>query len=440
MRLKFLSPAAPVSVSYWTYSSVPVLLTHTPADGAIDVNRGTSIALKFSEPMNMDTFNTGILISDDTRAPITFTAVAAGSYDYVLTPDVVLAPNALITVDLTTDLQTIYTTHLGANQTFSFTTGETVDVTPPTIVSFDPADGSTIPTNQATLTVNFSEPMDTNLSPSMINGQLAWLLSQSAQQPEWNSDNTSFTVYLPAELPAGLHLEAAFADYADAAGIVQPAETTLSLTVAGTADPIPVADGQRFIMSGLWTEGVLGNTTPADFGHQVTYFQYTARGTAGQYNREEHSTPNYDSLEYYDILAFDSSGIQLLGFAESPDFAEIVASSGLTMLELPYAQGNNWTGSATITIPDGTFDVELSGNVVGQADLNVGQLDGTTFVWTDVWEVDTVMTLTQGSTVIAEEHQIFWYAPGVGLVRNFYHNDDHDQGSWSHFDIWLQLN
>jgi hypothetical protein len=434
--------AAPVSVTYWTYSEIPLLLTHTPGDGAFDVNRGTTISLTFSEPMNTGSFATGITINDDTKAPVTYTVETVGATSYRLTPDEVLAPTALITVALTTDLMSMIGSNFAASQTFTFTTGETVDLTPPTIIDIDPASGSVIPVDQGTVTIVFSEPIDAStLSPSSINGQLAWVVGQSGTQPSFNQDFTEMTVTFPATLPAGVPLEAAFANYADLNGNVQTGETSWSCTVAGTADPVPIHDGLELSMTGVWSEGVQGNDTPTSSFEETIYYRYTERSTAGHFDKEEHWDPSYSFIDYKDILGVSSSKVELLGFGERDNdgpLVEFTLDSPLTFLELPFAQGNNWTDNTTL----GPVTASLTGEVTGPMDITVVSDDETTVTWTDVWKVELNLTISEGSGPADTETITNWYAPGVGIVREYYHEDytnDEDNLVWTEYDRWLDL-
>jgi len=432
---------APYVFSFWTMADELIVLEHTPATGATNVNRATPIDLFFSASMTSSTFEAGITISDDTKALYPFTVEEVNSYRYRLRPNEPLSASNLITVTIGTEVQSSAGS-LAEPYVFTFTTGEVVDNTPPTIVSTIPPSGSIMPASQSTITVEFSEPIDTiDFSPSRLSGQLGWLLAQSSSEPQFNMDQTILTVPLPDDLPPGLPLMAAFAGYADHNGNVQPDETVWTCTIAGEADPYPVWDGRRWVTEGTWTEGNAGSSTPTNSGEEMVWYEFNARATAGQYERVE-SYDEWNTLDYYEILDVSAAGVNLIGFAEDTNdngsFDEFMVSSPLTLVEFPYAAGNTWTGSASVTMPDGTLNVTLAGEVVEQVDLAY-DFDGFEVVWTDVWRVELDVGISVGGTSISNDLTTFWFAPGIGLIREIYHEDDLEEDEWSEYDRWMAI-
>jgi len=434
------SLAQPLQLSYWTITDEFQVLEHTPATNAIDVNRGTSIEFLFSAMVVASTLETGVTISDDTKADIPF-SVEEGEdgYRFRLRPDDPFAANSEITVTVGTGVQSGQGS-LNEPYVFGFMTGELLDQDPPTIVSFDPPSGSTMPANQSEITIVFSEPINSiDFAPSALNGQLAWLLAQSVGEPQFNMDFTELTVPLPANLPAGLPLMAAFADYEDVNGNVQTLETVWNCTVAGSADPYPVSDGFRWVTEGTWKEGVIGNATPTAEGDEMVWYEFRARGTAGQWERAEFYD-QWGTLDYYEILAVDASDVHIVGFAENEGagFQEYFASSPILFLEFPFAAGNTWSGAASVTLPDGTIDIAGAGEVIGQEDLAFDH-DGFEVVWTDVWRVVLDIDLSSGGSAVGADMTTFWFAPGVGVIREIYHEEDLEANEWFEYDRWLQI-
>ena len=439
--------AKAVVSSFWTYAEVVTVLDFEPGDGATGVNRSASIDLLFSEPMNMGSLETGITISDGTKANHPFTVESADNFRYELKPVESLNPNTLTTVTLTTAVQTQGGDFFPEAVSFSFTTNEVIDSTPPTIVSIDPPSGSTIPTDQVAVVIVFSEPMDTqNFSPTMMNGQFAWVINQISGDISWSPDGTTINVPMPGDLPAGLPLEVRFAGYSDANGNVQPEETAWTVTVAGTADPYPVSDGHRWMATGTWAEGLAGQTDPTNSGDETIYYEFTARQTANQWNRREFYDPEYSFLDYYDIQTVTGSAVSLTGFAENDEvakvFTEYFLSNPLTQVELPLVLGNTWSSSATVTIPEGTVSAQMDGEVTGQVDLPFGGGGGNfQIIWTDVWRVAVDISVSTGGEVFTEESTVYWVAPGIGVVRESYREDNLDPQNpgWYESDRWLFL-
>ncbi len=440
---------AQVSVSYWTFAETLTVMEFAPGDGAEGVNRAASINLLFSEPMDVASLETGITISDNTKALHPFTVEVVDGYRYILDPIDPLASMELTTVTLSTDVRTQGGDNLAGPVSFSFTTSDVIDETPPTIESMDPPSGSTMPTDQDVVTIVFSEPMDTeNFSPTMMNGQFAWLISQALGDIQWNPEGTVLTVPLPADLPPGLPMKVVFAGYADANGVVQPEETVWTSTVAGTAEPFPVSDGYRYMTTQTWAEGEIGNSTPTASGEESVYFEFAARGGANQWDRREYFDPEYTFLGYYDILGVTAAKVDLAGFAESEEgdkvLTETFLSNALTLVEFPFVAGNTWSGSATVPLFEGNIDVTMSGRVVGQEDLPYGSSGGGfEIVWTGLWKVETEVTLKTSGILLGTDSSVFWYAPGIGLVRETYHEEQVEppgEEGWYEYDRWLYIN
>jgi len=420
-----------------------------PGDGAVGVNRAASIDLLFSEPMDVASLETGITISDNSKALHPFTVAVVDDYRYTLDPTNPLASMELTTVTLSTDVKTRGGDNLAEPMAFSFTTSDAIDETPPTIESMDPSSGATMPADQDAVTIVFSEPMDTeNFSPTMMNGQFAWLTSQTLGDIHWNPEGTVLTVPLPADLPPGLPMKVVFAGYADANGVVQPGETVWTSTVAGTADPFPISDGYRYMTIQTWAEGEIGNTTPIASGEEAVYFEFAARDGANQWDRREFYDPEYSFLDYYDILGVTAAKVDLAGFAESEEDAKVLTetflSNALTLVEFPFVAGNTWSGNATVPLSEGNIDVKISGKVVGQEDLPYGSSGGGfEIVWTGLWKVETEVTLKTGGILLGTDTSVFWYAPGVGLVRETYHEEQvapPSEAGWYEYDRWLYVN
>jgi hypothetical protein len=438
------SLAAPVDFTYGTWSDNLFIFGTTPAGGAVNVNRAASIELDFGAPMMGETIEAGITISDDTKVLHDFTASSSDQATWLLDPTDPLPANTEITVTIGTSVMSEQETTFESPYSFSFTTGDLVDETPPTIVSIDPPSGSIMPVDKQVITFTFSEPIDpNNFKPRSMNGQLQWLLNQSSSGPSWNPAGDVLTVPLPVDLPAGLLMEAVFADYYDLAGNIQPAETSWSCTLAGTADPYPVADGMRGLMIGEWAEGLPGIEIPTDSGEEWIYTQFTWRPSAGLWNNEDWFDENYTMLDTYEIESVSASSRDIVGFTEEyqGSLTEFFLSDPVTFAEFPFVQGNSWTGEASATLPDGTLDVSLAGEVVGQVDLILGELDGIDIVWTDIWKVEITLEVSAAGRTFSNEITETWYAPGVGVVREKYREDRVEPGEegWSTSDLWLDL-
>lgn len=437
--------ASALTFGFWTESATLAFLDSDPADGATDVNRNASVVVRFSTDMNEASLLSGITIADDTKANYEFTVDSGDQGQYTLDPVETLPASTLITVTITTAVQTDGGENLAEQVSFDFTTGMDIDTTPPTIVGFDPPSGSTLPPDQGSVSITFSEAMDTgSLQPSRMNGQFYWLLSQVESEPLWNAEGTEITVPLPDDLPAGLRLEIGFAGYADANGVVQPDETLWTADVAGTGTPYPVSDGARYAMFGSWERGELGNETPTDGGDEATWYQFTARG-GSQWNVEEYFDPSYGVVDYYDIFSVTSSSVSWLGFGEDmttpKELTELFFTTPVVMADLPLSVGATWTTTTQLTFPgEGTVDATLDGEVISRADLPFEADPGFDVYWSDAWQVDLVLEASIGGDDLILEERSYWFVEGVGMVRQLLYEesyDPEDDPGWERTELWL---
>jgi hypothetical protein len=92
-------------------------------------------------------------------------------------------------------------------------------------------------------------------------------------------------------------------------------------------------------------------------------------------------------------------------------------------------------------MPDATFTATMAGTAVGQEDLAVPGLEGIEVTWTDVWRLTRTVTITSGGETVSTEEGTLWFAPGIGLVREVYREENYEPGEtgWYQYDNWLQV-
>lgn len=439
------SLAAPATLTFYTIADQLALVETEPADGSLNVNRNANVRLRFSEPVASTDLIEFVTISDGNRTDYAFTVTEGERASYLLNADEVFPAETEITVEVGLGITGILSgTSLDVVESISFTTGVELDDTPPMIESIVPTSGSTIPTDQGTITVTFSEPVDlSNFSPPAMNGQMAWALNLAGQEPELSPDGTVLTVPLPDDLPAGLDLRIVLGGYEDILGNVQNEETAWSVTVAGAVAPFAFHDGERFTFTGTFSSGEIGSSTPNDSGDSYRFYETVARSTAGQWELREYEW-EYSFMEFYDIFEISGSGAAIIGIGEDTGggFEEILLSNPLTFTELPFVQGNSWSGSTSLTIPgEGTLTAEFSGGVIEQGDLEVGTVDGTLLTWTGAWQVNREIEITADSELVETEEYEFWIVPGIGIVRERSYEQDLDpeEQSWTTYDLWRDV-
>ena len=139
--------------------TAPTVLSIDPLTSAIGVALNKHVALTFSEAMNPSTVNaTTFTLKQGTTAilgTVNYSGVVA-----TFTPVNSLGYNTVYTVVITTGAKDLAGNALVSNNTFTFTTVASTDVTPPTVLSTNPLDLATAVVLKQVVSVNFSEAMD----------------------------------------------------------------------------------------------------------------------------------------------------------------------------------------------------------------------------------------------------------------------------------------
>jgi hypothetical protein len=148
-------------------TTAPTIISRTPANAATGVATNVNPTVTFSEPMDETTINT-------TNIKLTVTsssAAVAGVVTYnsatntaTFAPSAPLANNTGYTLTVTTGVKDTSGNALAAQSTSTFTT--VADTTAPTIISTFPPNNATNIAIDTTVTVTFSEAMD---SASVVN-------------------------------------------------------------------------------------------------------------------------------------------------------------------------------------------------------------------------------------------------------------------------------
>jgi|GEM_PF-3063086 len=437
-------PAA-YSFAFWTLSSTELLLLdHAPADGATGVNRSQSVMLQFSESVQgMEVANL-VTITDatPTKAAYDFDVSSIEDGQFLLTPEAPLPANTVMTVTVPAGFQAYSGRELAETVTFSYTTGTEVDTTPPTIVSFEPANGTTdMSPDLGYLRVTFSEPINPDsFYPHEMNLGFYNLIRGWNVSPTWSADGTVMTLPLPSGLPAGTPLALTFTEFEDLSGNWQNDEFGYLVYVAGTADYFPVVDGTLYMDDVEWEQGgPIMKAPPQNYHSEYLKLEMQPDNSfrMAEYTNGLYDTPTGD----WDAFKKTSGAVQWLGFEdvdEAPSKANMFASP-LDILPLPFAVGS-WTDNTTVTIPDdGTYRATINGQVLGKADYMIWESDGEVFI-KDCWTVYREMTVEvqNGQTwdLAFTETDTVRFAPSLGEVNRVHREVDANDGSWYQEHVW----
>lgn len=137
----------------------PTVTDTNIVNGATGVALNSTVSAAFSRAMDPATLNSGTftLRLGTTAVPGT---VSYSGLSARFTPDLLLLPNTTYTATLTTGVKDPLEYPLAAPYIWSFTTGSTIDMTPPTVASTTIVDGATNIAVQTQIGATFSEAMD----------------------------------------------------------------------------------------------------------------------------------------------------------------------------------------------------------------------------------------------------------------------------------------
>ena len=152
----------------------PTVVLTVPAAGALNVPNNTQITAVFSEDMTASTLSgTSFTVTNTTLGtPVAGNvSYSVGARTATFTPSTpaTLANNNVFTATVTTAATDLAGNALAGNtavlpnagnHVWSFTTGSTGDITPPTVTAISPTDGSIGVCLTRTVSATFSEPMD----------------------------------------------------------------------------------------------------------------------------------------------------------------------------------------------------------------------------------------------------------------------------------------
>ena len=428
------------TTSFWTESSAVVFHESDPDSGDTDVSRSVQPMLLFSHRMDLTSLQNATTITEVVKAGAvvpewTMTSVEGNWYRIQFADDLDAVTTYNIAVSTSAYMEGNPSEHLSAAVDIGFTTGTEVDTTPPEIDTVFPAVGATVNPDLTTILITFSEPIDAreDITPSRMSAQLMAIL---AGEPTWNTNNTELTVFLQPPLPAGVRIFAVFdaGSFQDMAGNANTVTDSISFTVNGSADYFPVlADWEYFYLDLIHEEG--GGKQVFDQETKVTFENISGE----TFDMVEWSWDWFNELWEFDDREFlrkNGDAIWFRGFWE--EGGNIMFNPEVKYQELPWTV-TTWSGSSTLSFDTQTADLDYEGTTEGQETLvfDTGEPDTPLLIWENCWKsiLDHELSL-QGMTFSTGSDTI-WYAPGVGIVRQFTGETEYD-GGVPIFSIWQQ--
>ncbi len=141
--------------------TVPTVTSTAPANGAAGVPINDKITATFSTAMDPTTITTSTFTLLQGATPVAGSVTYAGT-TATFTPSTFLLSLAPYSATITTGAKDQAGTALASNYVWTFTTGATSDITPPTVTSTVPLNGATGVPIGSKLSASFSEAIDPN--------------------------------------------------------------------------------------------------------------------------------------------------------------------------------------------------------------------------------------------------------------------------------------
>jgi len=157
--------------SFTTGSSVvitpPTVISTVPADADINVPLNQKVSATFSKTMNASTITGATFTLKQGNNSVSGFVSYSGT-TAIFTPASNLAPNTVYTGTITSEAKDLAGNSLANNYVWSFTTGSSPVIIPPTIVSTDPDDLEICVQLDKSITATFSKPMNASTITTAI--------------------------------------------------------------------------------------------------------------------------------------------------------------------------------------------------------------------------------------------------------------------------------
>ena len=169
----------------------PQVISTLPSSGATSVSTNSSVAVTFDSNLNVGSLSSSVSVNCGGTVIPGSVAYDATNHTLVIHFSSTLPTNTQCTVTLS-GIQDATGNPMSQPLTFTFTTGNSADLTAPAVVAFSPAANATGVPSTAKVTVQFSKAMD----PTILNGRTNTGLAGS-----YTYDPNTFTATLVPSTP-----------------------------------------------------------------------------------------------------------------------------------------------------------------------------------------------------------------------------------------------
>jgi hypothetical protein len=160
----------------------PEIINRSPYPGETGVGIGQSVTVTFSEPMQWSSVASAFSWKAPGDVDVSYDMHEIEPYIFSFSPEYPLENNTTYTLAFAAGTAQDYAGNYLAAVSWSYTTTNVTDMTPPTVLSTTPADGATGVSINAVLEIEFSEAIDPNslgeggifMTPETEEGIVTW--------------------------------------------------------------------------------------------------------------------------------------------------------------------------------------------------------------------------------------------------------------------------
>ncbi len=406
----------------WSFSTgtggadvtAPKIVSVVPANNATAIPVGNSLSVNFSVPMNSATVTASSFTLKQGTTAIPGTVTYSGSAA-TFKPASSLTANLVYTATITTDVKDVAGNALAANYTWSFTTAPAVvtDVVAPTIVSVLPANNATaIPVGNS-LTVNFSEAMNSatltaasftlKQGTTAVTGTVAYSGTAATFKPAASlTANTLYTAVITtaAKDVAGNALAANYTwSFTTASAVVTDVVPPTVLSVVPANSSVSVATGSKATITfseAMDPTTISASTFTLKIGTMAVSGTVTYSGTTATF------TPTQSLAASTVYSASLTTGAKdVAGNAIATAYSWSFTTAAQADVTPPTMSGNsplnNATSVAVNSVVTATFSESMNSTTISSTSFTLKQ--GTTSVTGTVSYTGTTATFTPGAAL-----------------------------------------
>jgi hypothetical protein len=282
----------------------PTVISTSPVNGATEVPITSVITITFSETIDSSTFDSTTFTLRNGESDVAGTITFDGAL-VTFTPSANLAYSTTYTATITTGVMDLAGNPMSADYSWTFTTGEAPDTTPPTVMAVSPGNSATGVAVTTTVTATFSEAMDassinttTFLLDSVGNTPVSGAVTYSGTTATFTpSANLAYSTTYTATITTGVMDLAGNPMSADYSWTFTTGEATQgSGIISGIVKDAATQNPLQDVSITVYNQG-----SPISNGSSDTNGTYSLSVPAGSGYQVEFSKAGYIPVIYYNV-------------------------------------------------------------------------------------------------------------------------------------------